>query len=113
METSRTGIMLAEAIRQKIPKKTRCVFEIRTATGGPNRQRAEELRATLRIGGIEAEIVEIGVAREGAILIEGSHETAATIVALQTAFLAAGVSVQLLVHNKADPHRVVIHMESV
>lgn len=102
--------VLAEHIRKAVRSKVRCKLEIRTVTGSQARETAERLVASLRLGGLPAEIVEAGSSPRGDILIETSQECASIALSLQSAFLAWGAPVQLLVHDKTDPKTIVLHI---
>jgi hypothetical protein len=102
--------VLAEHIKKSVRGKAKCKIEIRTVAGAKGRQTAERLSATLRLGGLEAEIIETGSSPRGDILIETSPECANTALSLQSAFLAWGAQAQLLVHQKSAPRTVVLHI---
>jgi hypothetical protein len=102
--------VLAEHIRKAVRSKARCNIEIRTVAGSQSREAAERLAASLRLGGLQAEIVETGSSPRGDILIESSQECASIALSLQSAFLAWGASVQVLVHEKIDPRTIVLHI---
>jgi hypothetical protein len=108
--SQREGGVLAEHIRKIVGRKTRCKIEIRAAKDSEARVTADRLLTSLRAGGLEGEIVEVGTAPEGELLIESSHETAGVALALQSAFLAIGTAAQLLVHAKARSNWVVLHL---
>lgn len=102
--------VLAEHIKTAVRNKTRCKIEIRTVAGSQGRQTAERLLTSLRLGGLQAEIVEVGSSPRGDILIESSQEGASIALSLQSAFLAWGTQVQVLVHSKVEPRTIVIHI---
>jgi hypothetical protein len=102
--------VLAEHIKKSVHKKSRCKVEIKAVKGSASWGTAERLLASLRGGGMDAQIVEVGTEPSGELLIESSHDTAEVALGLQTALLAAGQQVQLLVHKKAKPNRIVLHL---
>jgi hypothetical protein len=104
-----TGV-LAEHIKKSVHKKTGCKVEIRAVKNSTSWVTAERLLASLRSGGMDAVLVEVGTASKGELLIESSHERAEIALALQTALMSSGTDVQLLVHKKAQPNRIVLHL---
>jgi hypothetical protein len=109
-DSQREHGVLAEHIRKTVRKKSRCKVEIRAVKGTEAEGLARRLLATLKAGGIEAELIEVGTSPQGELLIESSHESAEMALGLQSAFLAMGADVQLLVHNRAAPNRIVLHL---
>jgi hypothetical protein len=104
--------VLAEQLQKSFKGKSRAKLEIRAVAGTEGRATADRLLASLRLGGLDAEIVEVPMSPREEILVECSHDTAGTALSLQSAFLAAGTPVQLLVHNKAKPRTIVLHLGS-
>jgi hypothetical protein len=102
--------VLAEEIRKRLPKKKRCKIEIRAVEGPAGTRAAKRLLSSLNFGGLDVEVVEVASSPREETLIESSHDTAEVALALQSAFLAAGKSVQLVVHQKSKPQVVVLHL---
>jgi hypothetical protein len=103
-------LVLAEEVRKRLPKKTRCKIEIRAVEGPIGRGAANRLLSSLSFSGLDVKVVEVASSPREEILIESSHETAEVALALQSAFLTAGNAVQLLVHHKSKPQVVVLHL---
>lgn len=102
--------MLAEQIRKSFPKKIRHRIEIRAVAGSAGRTIASRLQKSLELGGLDASIVEVANAPHEEILIESSQQAAGAALALQSAFRAAGIQAQLLVHERTDPNLVVLYL---
>jgi hypothetical protein len=104
--------VLAEHIKKSVHKKSRCKVEIRAVKGTEAWETAQRLLASLRAGGLDTQMVAVGTAPMGELLIESSHDAAEMALGLQTALMASGKQVQLLVHKKAKPNRIVLHLGS-
>lgn len=102
--------MLTEEIKKSFPKKTRCKFEIRAIAGTEGRIIADRLLTALKLGGLDAGIVETAHAPREGILIESDHKHAGAALALQSALLAVKTEAQLLVHRTSQANVVVLHM---
>jgi hypothetical protein len=106
----------AVAVSKHLEKATSLMskgsIEIRTLEGPNNRIIASRLLRSLGTAGIRGSIVEVPSMPSGEMLIESSHEEAAFALALQSAFQAADIQAQLLVHNRVDSAKVVIYLGS-
>jgi hypothetical protein len=109
-ESQRENGVLAEHIKKTVRNNTRCTIEIRAVANSQAQLTAERLLTSLRLGGLEAQIVEVGSSPRGDILIETSQECASIALSLQSGFLLWGIQVQVLVHAKADPRIIVLHI---
>jgi hypothetical protein len=108
--SQRVSNVLAEEIKKTVRKKTGCKIEIRAVKGSKAWTTGERLMSGLRAGGLKTELVEVPLAPRGELLIESSHVCAEIALSLQSAFLTSGIEVQLLVHNKAKPNQIVLHL---
>jgi hypothetical protein len=107
------GGVLAEQIKRTFPRKTGFKIEIRAVADSQGRAVAERLLASLRLGGLNAELVEGPAPPREDILIETSHEMAGLALTLQSAFISARIPVQLLVQKKPKPKVIVLHVGSL
>jgi hypothetical protein len=106
----------AEAVSKHLAQaaslKSKRTIEIRTLEGPNNRIIASRLLRSLGTAGIGGSVVEVPNMPSGEILIESSHEEAAFALTLQTAFLAADIKAQLLIHDRVESAKVVIYLGS-
>jgi len=104
------GVKLLKTQVETISKKLKCSMEIRAGEGPLALRDAQRLQKVLGAAGFAAEIVIRPVRPTDGLLIETSHATAESALALQSAFLGAGIEAELLVHEKAQPKTVVLHL---